>query len=75
MLQVARAYIHEPRAEPREGSETSLSRWRRTNDGDDGDERERIDSRRGREQGTVVKIPCKRQSAGSVVQECQRSLF
>jgi len=69
MLQVAKAYIHEPRAELREGSETGLDRWRRTNDGDDGDEGERIDSRGGREQGTVVEIPCKRQSAGSVVQE------
>jgi len=45
MLQVAKAYIHEPHAELREGSETSLNRWRRTNDGDDGDEGERIDSR------------------------------
>ena len=62
MLQVAKAYIHEPRAELREGSETSLSRWRwgRTNDGGDGDGGERIDSRGGREQGTVVEIPCKR---------------
>ena len=71
MLQVAKAYIHEPRAElqPQEGSETSLNRWRRTNDGEDGDESEKIDSRGGREQGTVVEIPCKRQSSGSVVQE------
>ena len=69
MIQVANTYIHEPRAELREGSETSLSRWRRTNDGAVGDEGERIDSRGGREQGTVVEIPCKRQSDGSVVQE------
>jgi len=69
MLQVARAYVHEPRAEPREGSETSLSRWGQTNDGDDGGVVERIDNHGGREQGTVVKIPRKRQSAGSVVQE------
>jgi len=69
MLQAAKAYTHEPRAELREGSETCLSRWRRTNDGDDGDVGEKIDSRRGREQGTVVEIPCKRQSDGSVVQE------
>jgi len=69
MPQVAKGYIHEPRAELREGSQTNLSRLRRTNDGDDGDEGERIDSRGGREQGTVVEIPCKRLSTGSVIQE------
>jgi len=56
-------------AELREGSETGLDRWSRTNDGDNGDGGERIDSRRGHEQGTIVEIPCKRRSAGSVVQD------
>jgi len=66
MLQVVKAYIHEPRAELQEGSEMGLDQWSRTNDGDDGDGGERIDSHGGHEQGTVVEIPCKRQSAGSV---------
>jgi len=56
-------------AELQEGSETGLDQWSRTNHGDDGDGGERIDSRGGHEQGTVVEIPCKRQSAGSVVQD------
>jgi len=55
MLQVAKAYIHEPRDELREGSETSLSGWRRTMG---------TMEMRGREQGAVMEIPCKRRSAG-----------